>query len=57
MALGEEVITPAEEIQTEEISAEMEQEIAAMVEEQVGEDGFVDLVDQDIQVSIDDVQS
>ncbi len=49
---------PEESVESaEEIPAEIEQEIETMVEEQVGEDGFVDLADQDIQVSIDDVQS
>lgn len=50
--VAEEIITSVKEI-----PAEIEQEIETMVEEQVGEDGFVDLVDQDIQVSTDDVQS
>lgn len=47
----EEIIAPAEEI-----PAEIEQEIEAMVEEPTGADEFVDLVDQDIQVRTDDVQ-
>lgn len=55
-AIAEEAI-PTEEIPAEEISIDIEQEIEAMAEEQVGEDEFVDLVNQDIQVSIDDVQS
>lgn len=43
-------------IPAEEISTEIEQEIEAVVEEPMGEDGFVDLADQDIQVRTDDVQ-
>lgn len=56
-AIQEELNEAVEEISVEAVTEEIEQEIEAMVDEQVSEDEFVDLIDQDIQVSTDDVQS